>query len=468
MKVLVVDDDPVRLMLAATVVETLGHDVSTATSGVAAWEMLERTHYDVLVTDREMPGLDGLALCERVRARASSGLPSAADGGYCYVVILTGHDSAEEAYAGICAGADDYLIKPLNGHELRLRLVSAQRVTDMHRQLTRQHQELNAIGEAEHALARRDVLTLLPNRLALQEHLDRLDANARRYGRGFSLAVLDIDHFKGVNDVVGHAAGDEVLRRLASALLSRVRETDGLYRYGGEEFVHVIETSSAPAAHAAVERLRSAVAELALPHEGRPGECMTLSAGVATNRDGAGVPSQVLLEQADAALYRAKQQGRDRTRSYGAPDDEPTAPALPPRRRTLEAPRPGARPVELGPVLDPSPLQRMHELGRQIGRHLADEIVQTWLRQSGQTMVGLQAAARAGDPTALRTAAHTLTGSSGTVGATALAVVCLELEDPAAWADCDELVQRASRLLTPTNDALRGLLRSLERAPTAP
>ncbi len=448
MKVLVVDDDPVSLMLAATVVETLGHDVSTATSGIAAWELLEGTHFDVLVTDREMPGLDGLALCERVRARASAD-QSSSDGGYCYVVVLTGHDSAEEAYAGICAGADDYLTKPLNGHELRLRLVSAQRVTDMHRRLTRQHQELNAIGEAQHALARRDVLTLLPNRLALQEHLDRLDANARRYGRGFSLAVLDIDHFKSVNDVAGHAAGDEVLRRLAAALLGRVRETDGLYRYGGEEFVHVVETSSPSAAHAAVERLRAAVAELALPHEGRPGQHVTVSAGVATSADGAGVASQALLEQADAALYAAKQTGRDRTRAHGAPDDLPRPPAQPVRRPAVEAARLDGRSGEHGPALDPAPLQRMHDLGRQIGRHLADEIVQTWLRQSGQTMVALQAAVRAGDPSALRTAAHTLKGSSGTVGATGLAAVCNELEDHAAWADCDELVQQAGRLLHP-------------------
>jgi diguanylate cyclase (GGDEF)-like protein len=468
MKVLVVDDDPVSLMLAATVVETLGHDVSTASSGVAAWEALERAHYDVLVTDREMPGLDGLALCERVRARASSGLPAAAEGGYCYVVILTGHDSAEEAYAGICAGADDYLTKPLNGHELRLRLVSAQRVTDMHRRLSRQHQELNAIGEAQHALARRDVLTMLPNRLALQEHLDRLDANARRYGNGFSLAVLDIDHFKSVNDVAGHASGDEVLRRLATTLLSRVRETDGLYRFGGEEFVHVIETASPTAAHAAVERLRAAVGELALPHEGRPGEQVTLSAGVATSPEGAGVSSQVLLEQADAALYLAKQAGRDRTRSHGAPDDDPQPPAVPVRPRPSGAARVEGRPGGQAPAVDPAPLQRMHELGRQIGRHLADEIVQTWLRQSGQTLTVLQVAVRDGDPDTLRTAAHTLKGSSGTVGATALAAVCRELEDHVEWADCDELVQRAGRLLTPTNDALRGLLRSLELAATTP
>lgn len=451
MKVLVVDDDPVSLVLAATVVETLGHSVDTAATGLAAWELLERRHYDVLVTDREMPGLDGLALCERVRARgAVDGAPDA-DGGYCYVVMLSGHDSPDEAFAGISAGADDYLVKPLNGHELRLRLLSAQRVTDMHRQLARQRLELNAIGEAQHALARRDVLTLLPNRLALQEHLDRLDAHARRSGRGFSLAVLDIDHFKSVNDVAGHAAGDDVLRRLAAALVAQVRETDGLYRFGGEELVHVVETASPEAAVAAVERLRLAARDLALPHAGRPGECVTLSAGVATTRDGSGTSSQVLLELADAALYQAKQSGRDRT-AQAPVLDEPVASA----ERAAEEPRP-----QHAQLLDRAPLERMHQLGRQVGRHLADEIVQTWLRQSEQTMGALRTAVRDRDATAVRAAAHTLKGSSATVGADALAAACSDLEDHVAPGECEPLLRRADALLAPTNDALRQLLRSL-------
>ncbi len=426
MKVLVVDDDPVGLVLATTVVETLGHDVATATDGRTAWALLEHEHFDVLVTDREMPGLDGLALCERVRQRGSG------DGGYCYVIILSGHDSAEEAYAGMSAGADDYLVKPLHGHDLRLRLVSAQRVTDLHRQIARQHVELNAVGEAQHALARRDPLTLLPNRLALQEHLDRLDANLRRYGRGFSVAVLDVDHFKSVNDVAGHAVGDEVLRRLAGALLAEVRETDGLYRYGGEEFVHVVETSSPEAARVAVERLRAAAHALALLHQGRPGECVTLSAGVATSEDGTGASSSTLLEQADLALYAAKQAGRDRLREH-APARADTV------DRVQDAGRPGGqdgeRPAQA--LLDGAPLQRMHSLGRQVGRDLAEEVVQTWLRQSQRSILSMQTAVAGGDAERVRRAAHTLKGSSATVGAAALAAVCGSLETQLSWPDVE-------------------------------
>ena len=300
------------------------------------------------------------------------------------------------------------------------------------------------------------MLTLLPNRLAMQEHLDRLDAHARRYGRGFSVAVLDIDHFKGVNDVAGHAAGDDVLRRLAAALQSQVRETDGLYRYGGEELVHVVETSSPEAALAAVERLRLAARELALPHQGRPGERVTLSAGVATCEDGAGVPSQALLEQADAALYAAKQAGRDRTQSHRAPQRPATAVAA-----TVDGPAPVDLPAAASHVLlDGAPLERMHRLGRQIGRHLADEIVQTWLRQSAQSMATMSTAVRERDPSALRAAAHTLKGSSATVGADALAAACSDLEGAHAWDDCEVLLDHVGALLSPTNDALRSLLRS--------
>jgi len=457
MKVLVVDDDPVGLVLATTVVETLGHEVSTAQDGHTAWALLEREHFDVLVTDREMPGLDGLALCERVRLRGTAGGGPAAAGGYCYVVILTSHDSAEEAYDGICAGADDYLAKPLNGHDLRLRLVSAQRVTDLHRRLARQHVELNAIGEAQHALARRDPLTSLPNRLALQEHLDRLDANLRRYGRGFSVAVLDVDHFKSVNDVAAHAAGDEVLRRLAGALLAEVRDTDGLYRYGGEEFVHVIETPSPSAARAAVERLRAAVQALALPHGGRAGACVTVSAGIATSEDGAAVVSAVLLERADAALYEAKQSGRDQARQH------PPAPAAGdgPAAGTDDTCRPDPRSTGEGPLLDGAPLERMHALGRQVGRNLADEIVQTWLRQGERAVLAMQAAVEAGDADRVRTTAHALKGSSATVGATALATVCAGLEEQLSWPDRARQVRRAAELLAPTDEALVQHLRAL-------
>ena len=459
MKVLVVDDDPVCRTLAATIVEALGHEVRAAGDGAQAWTLLEREPYDVVLTDREMPGIDGLELCERLRARAAaaSAAGTGEDTGYCYVIVLTGHDGPEAAHEGIAAGADDYLSKPLDGHELQLRLLSAQRVTDVHRQLRRRTAELAALGEAQHALARRDLLTSLPNRLALEEHLQRLDASLRRYGRGFSVAILDLDHFKAFNDVAGHTAGDGALRDVAQALQAQVRETDGLYRFGGEEFVHVVETASAAAALAAVERLRSAARELALPHPGLPGSPVTLSAGVATVADGGHDSSRALLDAADAALYEAKRQGRDRTCPavpVPATDDDESAGS--------GGGEPEAGPqVTAAPLLDGAPLERMQQLGRQLGRDLADEVVRTWRGQCPQRLAALDDAVRRADAQDLRHAAHALRGSSATVGAAALALTCGRLEESASWPERARLAREAAGLAAATETALVDQLQAL-------
>ena len=468
MKVLVVDDDPVCRALAATVVEALGHAVTVATDGAQAWALLEDQDYDVVVTDREMPEVDGLELCTRLRARTASGQRTATDdsGGYCYVIVLTSHDGPEAAHEGITAGADDYLAKPLNGHELRLRLLSAQRVTDVHRDLRRRSAELAALGEAQHALARRDLLTELPNRLALQEHLERLDANLRRYGRGFSVALFDLDHFKAFNDAAGHGAGDTALRQVAQALLTRVRDTDGLYRFGGEEFVFVIETPSAAAAAAAVERLRAAVDELALPHPAQPGTHVTLSAGVATVEDGGDAGSRALLEAADAALYEAKDSGRNQTRSADL-SDRPALPLAAQACAPVEDTDGGPVNAPEASLLDPEPLRRMQQLAQQIGRNLADEVVHTWRRQLPERLAALDGAVQSGRAEALQRAAHSLKGSSATVGATALAALCSTLERSSSWPERARLTREAAVLADATETALVDHLHALLQAAPA-
>ena len=333
MKVLVVDADPASRLLATALVEQLGHTVVPAGDGDAAWALLQADAYDVLLTDREMPGLDGVALCRRLRERDAAGrvVPDGVPGAaYCYVVLLTGHDSDDEAREGLDAGADDYLSKPLQSEDLRRRLLVAERVTALHQRLHRQHTVLAQLGQAQHALARRDALTLLPNRLALQEHLARLDSGAQRHDRGFSIAMVDVDHFKSFNDAAGHAAGDEVLRRLVDVMGGQVRRSECLYRYGGEEFVHVTEADRPGDALASAQRLCRVVQELALPHPGRDGLPVSVSAGVATSSPGA--TSRSVMEAADGALYRAKQAGRDR-----AVHARPPAVELPRQERPGEA-----------------------------------------------------------------------------------------------------------------------------------
>ena len=296
MKVLAVDDDRVTRIYIEAVVQDLGHDCIVAADGREAWELLRRTPFDVLVTDREMPYLDGLQLVDKVRQL---------DTGHVYVVLLTGLGSTAQAREGMLAGADDYLVKPIRPEELELRLIAAARTITLHRALERSHQELRV-------LARRDALTGLGNRRSLTEDLTVMVDRSRRYGHRFSIAMLDIDHFKAYNDLHGHLGGDEALRQVAEVLRRTSRAGDTVYRFGGEEFLCIYPEQSAEGALAGVERIRSGVAQLALAHGGSDvAKVLTLSAGVAEVPLGDVDPAH-FVQAADNALYEAKRRGRNR------------------------------------------------------------------------------------------------------------------------------------------------------------
>jgi two-component system cell cycle response regulator len=211
------------------------------------------------------------------------------------------------------SGADDYLVKPLDAGALEVRLIAASRVTALHAELQDQRHELVRLNGELHGLARLDALTGLGNRLALQEDLIGLEARVDRHGHRYCVAIVDVDHFKAYNDTYGHLAGDQALRSVALALGSVTRAGDLLFRYGGEEFLALYPDEGADGATAATERLRAAVASLAIPHVGNAASgIVTVSAGVAmAGPDNPRTADQV-LKAADAALYRAKQTGRDR------------------------------------------------------------------------------------------------------------------------------------------------------------
>jgi two-component system chemotaxis response regulator CheY len=294
MQILVADDDRDSRLLVRASLEKLGHDADLVADGEEAWELYRASGADVLITDRVMPGLDGLELCRRIRAEPV--------GSYTYIVMMAGRAHQSEVLAAMEAGADDYLTKPVDPFHLQAGLVAAQRVTGLHRQLERYRTELERLNADLADLARRDALTGLGNRLRLDEDLAQLHWRCARYAWTYSLALGDLDHFKEHNDEHGHLAGDEVLRQAASALKAAARRGDGVYRYGGEEFVVILPGQEMDRALAAAERLRVAVAG-ATP--------VTMSLGVAAFHDGDHEPSDV-LRRADEALYRAKEGGRDR------------------------------------------------------------------------------------------------------------------------------------------------------------
>ncbi len=299
MRVLAVDDDPISLMIVAGVVEAAGHECVTAADGTAGWELLLSSQADVVISDWRMPGLDGIELCRRIRAEVPR---------YTYVVLASSRSDRAGVLEGMEAGADDYLTKPLDLADLRMRLVAAERVTSVHARLAESQAELERLNVELASAARVDALTGLRNRRALQEDLPRLVAGCERHGHALSAVMLDIDHFKAYNDRVGHLAGDEALRQVGGVLLSTGRQADLFYRYGGEEFLCLL-AQDGPAAVSAAERLRRAVQDLGLNHPDSPHHVVTFSAGVSSWE--LAITQDTLLAEADTALYQAKAIGRN-------------------------------------------------------------------------------------------------------------------------------------------------------------
>lgn len=310
MKILIAEDDGVSRLIIKKAVERRGHACELAENGDQAWELFERSpDIEVIISDWMMPGLTGPELCERVRAAEDE-----ADATYTYFIILTGLEGTRNALDGMRAGADDYLTKPLDQHELEMRLIAASRVTAL-------YEELASAREMLHQQARTDPLTGKGNRLLMREHLEQLDALAERYGHTYSLALFDIDKFKLYNDTCGHQAGDTVLREVAEALDGAGRKEDAVFRFGGEELLVVLPEQDEPSAGRAAERMRAAVEALAIPHPGKdPAGLVTVSGGVAAMPPGTPPPgADALLKAADAALYRAKEGGRNRVEVAAEP-----------------------------------------------------------------------------------------------------------------------------------------------------
>jgi two-component system chemotaxis response regulator CheY len=304
LRVLVVDDDDEARGALVAAVRHLGHTCEGARDGLEAWHMHRREHADVILADWQMPRMDGLELCRRTRVAES-------EGAYTYFLFMTAFTDKEHFVRGLEAGADDYQTKPVDVDELRARLASARRVVFLYRKLAAQNAMLRRDSEASFWKARIDPLTQVANRLSMEEDLKVLWGRVGRYGHRYSIAICDIDRFKAVNDRFGHPAGDEVLRQVAQAIQDHLREGDGLYRYGGEEFLAVLPEQSLTEAAHAMDRVRVAVAHLGLP-AARDGQVVTISCGVAEVDRDVDRSVEDWLRRADESLYRAKAGGRNR------------------------------------------------------------------------------------------------------------------------------------------------------------
>jgi len=298
---LLAEDDPVTRMLMTRFLKKAGYEVDAVADGSAALDRMTRRYYPILITDWEMPEMDGIALCEAVRGLQLDG--------YVYVLLLTARDSQEHIIAGLEAGADDYLIKPVDEPELIARLIAGRRI------LALEH-SLRAANERNRILSITDALTGAFNRRYLMEQLPREVDRCRRYAYPLSVLMCDIDHFKQLNDARGHAAGDDVLQQFAARMQKSIRTTsDWIARYGGEEFLIVLPDTGHDGAMVVAEKMRSIMT--ATPFVTRAGDVqITASFGVAaTTEQGPDLTLKVetLIRTADECLYRSKQAGRNRT-----------------------------------------------------------------------------------------------------------------------------------------------------------
>ena len=292
MKILVADDDAISRMIMERMLRQMGYEVTSAENGCHAMEkLLDKDGPRLALLDWMMPELDGPQVCHQLRTMHEQR--------YVFVVLLTSKDSREDLVAGLDAGADDYLIKPCNPAELKARLRTGQRIL-------RLEDTLVAAREDMRFRATHDALTSLWNRGRILEFLH----SALQSAEPTSILLCDIDHFKRINDVHGHLTGDAVLREVAARLRGAVRLGDAIGRYGGEEFLIVLNGCDAQCLPERAEQIRSAVEGVSAT-TGATRVSVSIGA-IALEGENVSMPVEAVLNLADAALYQAKADGRNR------------------------------------------------------------------------------------------------------------------------------------------------------------
>ena len=301
MQILVAEDNPVFQSMLKKMLGKWGYEVILTGDGEEAWRILQQPESPRLaILDWMMPGLDGVEICRRLRAAQQER--------YVYVLLLTAKTEQKDLVEGMEAGADDYVTKPFNNHELRVRLRAGRRILDLQEQLL-------VAQDALRVQATRDGLTALWNRTSILEILDREIARSERESSPLAVLMADLDHFKRINDTYGHLAGDAVLRETARRMSANIRAYDAAGRYGGEEFVMVIPGCDESGALAQAERLRQSIGSAAF--QTSAGKIpVTCSLGLAWTAGFDSSAAHSLLRDADAALYRAKGAGRNRVEFF--------------------------------------------------------------------------------------------------------------------------------------------------------
>ncbi|MBV8679734.1 MAG: diguanylate cyclase [Aquitalea sp.] len=307
--ILVVEDEPSQRMMLQRLLQLLGHQVDVAADGEEAFEAVLSKRPQLVITDLDMPKLDGMQLIRRLRA-----IP---EGRQLYIIVLTILDNEDNLAEVFSCGADDFISKPIPPRILQARLQAGQRIIQEQQnlqqeqeQLRRHLQELSLDNQLAQEAAQTDGLTGLYNRRYAMRYLPQIWDEAQHSQQALSALMLDIDHFKVINDEHGHDVGDAILQEFAKILQLLCRRSDIICRFGGEEFLIVLPDTRLTTAIQVAERIRTTLAgrnmlatSLALK--------MTVSIGVAEKQAGQ-ANIEALIKAADQALYQAKRSGRNR------------------------------------------------------------------------------------------------------------------------------------------------------------
>ena len=297
MKVLVAEDDVVYRRILEGNLAKWSYQVVSATDGVEAWDVLRGTDAPRLaLLNWGLPGLDGIEICRRLRKTSNEP--------YTYIVLVTARNLEHDMLAGFDAGADDYITKPFHPMELKARLRAGERILALQADLMHARDALQY--QANH-----DTLTQLENRLAVMDRLRQELTRSARQKYPLSVALIDIDRFKAVNDTHGHAAGDAVLFEVARRMSTAVRSYDCVGRYGGEEFIALFPDCGQADALPLAERLAANIRNTPIQYN-EVSLGITVSIGIAVAEPPHDRNAEELIRRADFALYEAKHRGRNR------------------------------------------------------------------------------------------------------------------------------------------------------------
>ncbi|WP_415885855.1 GGDEF domain-containing protein [Neptuniibacter sp. QD37_6] len=304
MNILVVDDDRFIREIISAVIQDANHTPITASQGDEALAALDKGGIDLVLTDVEMPGLNGFDLTREIRNRFPDD--------WFPIIFLSGQSDEKHYEEGIDAGGDDYLTKPVSPIVLKAKILAMERIANMKK-------ALDAANSRLEKLSSQDPLTKISNRRDLETNLLKEWKRNKREQLELAAIMLDIDFFKTYNDHYGHQQGDECLKAVSKLLKGQLnRSHDLLARYGGEEFVIILPDTDIEGAEKIASNIVASLATKAIPHvKSQAAEHVTVSMGISSTANNAETPS-ALLKQADQALYKAKESGRNRSCTYSS------------------------------------------------------------------------------------------------------------------------------------------------------